>query len=218
MTWQLGQKLPPVLLLQGNHTAGLAEQLRLEAFSVLDRIWLGHLDVQAAEFAHRWAFTAPTSNLKVAVIDLDGATAAGLTRMLKLLEEPPDHIRFILLSTYETWGTIRSRAQVYYVGDTWASDVLATHKNTVIAVLNAARSGDSTRLGTLLKNWDPSLHRMLGIWCQESLSGRWHHFDASDVPGVPRQFTETLFLELIGSARPKLVARAALEAAARTEK
>ena len=60
--------------------------------------------------ASRRPFASP---FRVTIIDYDKVTRQASDTLLKLLEEPPDHIKFILISSKEIPATVRSRCRVF---------------------------------------------------------------------------------------------------------
>jgi hypothetical protein len=77
---------------------------------------LEKLSVDEARDLVRFAGIAPFGKTKLVVARLDGASEAALNALLKLLEEPPPTIKFILLSVWPPLDTITSRCHVYRLG------------------------------------------------------------------------------------------------------
>lgn len=71
---------------------------------------------EKASQLRRFALTAPFDGSKLAVVHLDGATDSALNDALKLLEEPPEYMYFILISSEPVLPTVLSRAQIYRFG------------------------------------------------------------------------------------------------------
>lgn len=75
------------------------------------------LDAAAARTVVQFAGSAmPARPFKVAILDLTGASEQAQNVLLKVLEEPPPGIRFILLSSRRPLPTIVSRCVVYRLG------------------------------------------------------------------------------------------------------
>jgi DNA polymerase III, delta subunit len=55
-------------------------------------------------------------SVEVRIIDLDSSTEAAQNTLLKVLEEPPPHCRFILIASRYPLPTIASRSRVYRMG------------------------------------------------------------------------------------------------------
>lgn len=220
---QLYVALPPVTLLLGPEHSGkktLANSLLIHhARVLLDRLWVKHLSLDAGQQIQRFCQTAPFGRLKVVVIALTGATSAALNRMLKLLEEPPDTVRFILIARKEPLATIRSRSQVVVCApQPEDAEQISRARSAALAALKSALSGDSSLLSMALKNWSAEDSSMLSRWCLEKMSGKWRTFDPLDSK-ASRKFAQRLHAALDANrmARPRLAARTALEVAARME-
>lgn len=223
---QLEKELPQVTLLLGPDKSGR----KTFAWSLLerhvphgvDRMWVSRLDIAAVSRIQGFAFTAPHGKLRMVVIELLWASSAALNRLLKLLEEPPETVKFILVARKDPLPTIRSRAEVVTFGispqDT-LSEAQMRSRSAVLAAIKAARSGDSALLRSAMRDWSALDSQMLVGWCSERLSGRWTVFEATDV-STSMQFAQKLLGALTANrhARPRLGARTALEAASRMER
>jgi replication-associated recombination protein RarA len=114
---ELERSLPPVTLLLGPKSVGkmtLANHLALHHKAAL---WT-YRNLSAA-VAREVVESAPVRRaraVEVSVIDLDGATDAAQNILLKVLEEPPGHCRFILVASRPPLPTIDSRARTYRLG------------------------------------------------------------------------------------------------------
>lgn len=129
----LERGLPPVALLAGPASVGkwtvawhLAEHHNIAR---IDRLTHNDpLTVDLVRTVIAWAQHAPfQSAFKLAVLGLDGASPAALNALLKILEEPPATMRFILTASAPTLPTVASRAQVFRFGllrDEELADVL----------------------------------------------------------------------------------------------
>jgi DNA polymerase III, delta subunit len=248
----LEKSLPPVALLAGPEHVGkktLARYLQHRHAPIsYDRMWVTSLTSPMAAELSRFAMRAPQGPLKVAVVSLSKANVLTLNAALKLLEEPPSFMRFILVASAPVLPTIESRSEIYACGllsDTEVALALEAHglsadlaarqapagfgqvrpalesgsrsRTVVLSALRAALARDPQALSIALRNWDEVAQRLLRMWCQESLSGHWRVFTARDVL-ASQEFAMRLLTGLRLGARPRLTARAALEAAARMEK
>jgi hypothetical protein len=223
---QLQLSLPSVLLLLGPEHTGKKtfawELALLHAPIGEDRLWISHLNIPAVARVHTFAYLAPVRAPKVAVIVLTMASSAALNRLLKLLEEPPETVRFVLVARKEPLDTIRSRAEVLTFGvgsDPRLSERESASKTAALNAIRAAQAQDSSLLRTALRNWGAEDSKMLAQWCEERVSGRWRHYVVTDV-SADEGFAQRLLAGLTANraARPRLAARTALEAASRTEK
>jgi hypothetical protein len=219
----LEQNLPPVTLLLGPEHSGkktLADKLLNKHAGAQDRMWVPWLSMEAGDRVQHFALVSPCGKLRVIVINLKGASSPALNRLLKLLEEPPPTVRFILVSRTEPLPTIRSRSQVVAcVPEPEDPEAAAKAKATVLSALKAALAGDRALLSAALRNWTPEDSVMLFRWCEEKYSGRWRIFQSGDSQ-ASQQFARRLLTALDANrgARPRLAARTALEAASRMEK
>lgn len=116
----LSYPLPPVTLLLGPESVGkrtLAEHAaRHHGVKPCDIIRIDKLDAPTARNVLRYAATWPQGPFKMIILRLDGASDHSLNILLKVLEEPPDSIRFILLATEPPIPTIMSRSRVCRCG------------------------------------------------------------------------------------------------------
>lgn len=69
--------------------------------------------VEKAKQLREFALTVPFGEKKLAIVHIDKAPEASLNDMLKLLEEPPSYMHFILLMTKATLPTIMSRSETF---------------------------------------------------------------------------------------------------------
>jgi DNA polymerase III, delta subunit len=117
----LEEELPSVTLFRGPTSVGkrtLATYLAdFHHVSKVDtRIEL-KLTTDTARSVREWALRAPTSSRsKVAVLRLDGAPESALNALLKVLEEPPDTVNFLLTSVGPTLPTVESRSHTFRLG------------------------------------------------------------------------------------------------------
>lgn len=70
---------------------------------------------EKARQLREFSLTAPFGEKKLALVHLDKAPEAALNDMLKLLEEPPSYMYFILISSKPTLPTVTSRSQPFYL-------------------------------------------------------------------------------------------------------
>jgi hypothetical protein len=117
----LEKNLPSVALLRGPESVGkwtLALHLaKHHGIAPVDSRFINPLTTAASRELKSFAMSAPLSGqAKLLVINLDGASPSSLNALLKILEEPPGHVRFILVSTGATLVTIESRAQIFLLG------------------------------------------------------------------------------------------------------
>lgn len=106
--------LPAVSLFVGPDSVGkttLAFQL-VRAHDA-DLMRFQHLTVETARTCSEAAMMAPPRDLRVIMLDLDGASESSLTVLLKALEEAPPTTKFILIASELPMNTIVSRCSVF---------------------------------------------------------------------------------------------------------
>lgn len=129
---QLEAQLPGAALLQGppsigkwtltHHLAAHHQVLPADRLVIPDR-----MIINTVRDMRRFASTAPFGTFKLIQARLDNATGEALNALLKLLEEPPPSLRFLLVAAEPVPDTIRSRCMVHHLGlltDAQATTVL----------------------------------------------------------------------------------------------
>lgn len=117
----LERHLPRVALLRGPDSVGktrLADHLA-EHYGAgpADVLRAPALTADLARSIKKFAATAPLGgDLKLVVACLDGASPQAFNALLKVLEEPPGSVRFILTASEPPPDTIVSRSHVYRMG------------------------------------------------------------------------------------------------------
>lgn len=117
---ELQRELPRVTLLLGPPSVGkwaLAQHLAVH-HKVL-KVDLREIEYLTAEHARdlkAFASVAPFGKMKLVLINLERASEVALNALLKLLEEPPPIIRFVLVASGKVLPTIVSRAAIYRCG------------------------------------------------------------------------------------------------------
>jgi len=210
----LKRGLPPATLLLG---PDLEQMVRLARYAKnehgvvqADLIIARHLSAADARNLVKFAGTAPFGPFKLVIAVLDGATPQAQNILLKVLEEPPETIRFILVATARPLPTIVSRCQVIVGPPTGFGDGTAIGKvfDAVIAALKAARAGDLAGLDTALDGWGDVHHSALCALLTEAAAGR--------TPLDSHGLSATQARRLLGAlgrydgAHPRLAAHAAL--------
>lgn len=145
--------LPRVSLFQGPRSVGkwtTAEMLRRRlSVSDSDVLRIKKLLVGDAVTLSRFASLRPTEgSLRLAIVNMDGASAPAVNHLLKALEDSPESSYFILVSSGYVLDTIRSRAAVFPFHALSTNDVatiLETKKkfSPIQARIWAERSGGS---------------------------------------------------------------------------
>lgn len=117
----LERELPPATLLHGPSSIGkwtLARHLAAHHHvAPVDRWEVEHgMTVGTARLVLHFAARAPHGPFKLIIARLDEASRPALNALLKTLEEPPPHVRFILISANPALPTVASRCTVFELG------------------------------------------------------------------------------------------------------
>lgn len=117
---ELSLRLPPVSVINGPQSVGkrlIAAYAAIKnSISRVDFIEIKRLTVQDAKRIKDFVMTAPHSNYKFILIDLDQASRPAMDDLLKTLEEPPEFARFSLITSSRVLPTLATRAHKYSVG------------------------------------------------------------------------------------------------------
>lgn len=179
-------ELPSAVLLlgPGGWEAGL-ELYERHRTSFSGRVNL--LDAANARYVCQQAYIRPVGKtFRIYLINLDGASDQAQNILLKVLEEPPATVRFILTSALAPLDTIVSRCQVLTPAPPEAvPDTARTAEQSLVAAaVRGARDGQPQVLETALRRWDPAHTAVLRAWAAERAADRWVQFDKDFVPGV----------------------------------
>lgn len=117
----LEDNLPQVVSFMGPKSIGKRTlAIYLKQFHGFDGVDFGEFyspfTVEKARHLHEWSQYAPFGDRKLAIVHLDRASENSLNDVLKLLEEPPSYMHFILIHSEPTLSTVLSRAHVYRMG------------------------------------------------------------------------------------------------------
>lgn len=145
--------LPKVSLFEGPYSVGkwtTAEVLRrTNKISDADVLRVNKLRVGEAVSISRFSSMAPTSSdQRLVIVSLDGATVPALNHLLKTLEDAPDTSRFVMVASRPVLETVRSRATVFpfhALSTESVAEILETKKkfSPTQARIWAERSGGS---------------------------------------------------------------------------
>lgn len=146
----LEHDLPPVVLLSGPRSIGkttlalhLAGHHRVLPSDL--RQIDGALTIEDVRELTRWSRRAGIGTFKLAVACLDSASLPALHALLKILEEPPSSVRFLLTAAEVPIPTITSRCRVYPMGrltETELTEVLCRQGLPYPRAAAAASRGD----------------------------------------------------------------------------
>ena len=105
----------PVTLLIGPEGIGKAMAAKAvveQAVAPYDARWLPSCGVGDVRDLGRFVSVASATGRKMVGLDLDGATESSQHALLKMLEEPPRGVRFVLTSSGSLLPTVRSRSEI----------------------------------------------------------------------------------------------------------
>lgn len=207
----LERELPPVMLLLGPDVAGMESAVRTAVYRhgviAADLIVTRKLTATAARSLAAYADTRPWGPFKAVIAWTDEMSEQAQNILLKVLEEPPSAIRFILLASRRPLPTIVSRCQVVTVpGAGQRPEPDGKVAAQVSAALKAAAAADLTALDAALAGWGAEHQAVLEARLTETaLSG----------PDADERWRARRLLGVLGrfaGAHPRLAAHAALAA------
>ena len=173
----LERELPPATLLLGPDLdlmlRAAYHAVRRHGVVQADRVIIRRLSAADARNLVRFARTAPFGPFKAVTIVTDEASEQAQNILLKVLEEPPETIRFILIATRRPLPAVVSRCQVITVPvarPEWESASEVTSQ--VKAALTAALAGDLDALDKALAGWGDTHHAVLSLALAEAAAGR----------------------------------------------
>lgn len=175
--------LPSVSLLVGPGSLHLGRTLCAEH----DGVVVEKLTAETARMVRDSVHVMVPGGL-VYLILLKGATEQAQNILLKVLEEPPAHVRFILAGYEAPLPTIVTRCQVFAFGGLAESSQdgpeTARVRGTVGTVVRSAQAGNWAAVDGAARNWSSEHTRQLEAWASEVASGRWDRFGEDFAPGV----------------------------------
>ena len=211
-------ELPPATLLLGAG-AWEAGQALFERHRSSFSTKVEKLDAASARHVCEQAYIRPFGrSLRAFLICLDGASAAAQNILLKVLEEPPDTVRFILAAALPPLETIVSRCQVLVEGDSGpaAPDPGEDQARQVVATaLRAARDHHLAVVDTVMRNWEPGHTALLRAWAAERAADRWAEFSVVFVDGTTIRQALTILAVLRAYEGARSAAAVALDKAFR---
>jgi replication-associated recombination protein RarA len=136
---ELERDLPPVTLLIGPESVGKATIARYLAACHAPPSGCAYYEKLSAATAREIVENAPVlrAGLTVRVISLDTSTEAAQNILLKVLEEPPAHCRFILVASRVPLLTILSRSRTYRMG------MLSSEQVAEVLMLNGVSKAEA---------------------------------------------------------------------------
>jgi hypothetical protein len=179
-------ELPPAILLLGPGGWEAGERLYEQHKSSFSAR-VAKLDASLARHVREQAYIRPFGKaFRVYLINLDGASDQAQNILLKVLEEPPSAVRFILVATLPPLETILSRCQVLTLAPAERSQAAdrGPERSVVRIAVRAARDGQLGLLGTAMAHWDDGHTAVLRAWAAERAADRWIDFDEEFAPGA----------------------------------
>lgn len=169
----LEAELPPVTLLRGPDSIGkwalaehLAEHHRVEP---VDRLAVASgLNSDAVHRISTWAARRAHGLFKLVLVNVTDATHRSVYLMLKLLEEPPPEVRFLLVATGAVNPVLASRCEVFDLHTLTAAQlrqVLVEQGMSGPAAARAAREGRGQVAPALARTSDAAHCTVVDIMC-----------------------------------------------------
>jgi hypothetical protein len=146
------------------------------------------LDAESARHVRAQAYIRPFGKaVKVILIGLDGASAAAQDILLKVLEEPPGYVRFILAASLPPPDTVVSRCRVLVQGqapEPGTDPETDAARQVVATAVRAARDGHAELLATVTAKWGDAHTAQLRAWAAERAADRRLQFPEDFITGV----------------------------------
>jgi hypothetical protein len=159
------------------------------------------------------------NQLRIYAVATDAASDAAQNILLKVIEEPPPYVRFILAGTLPPLETIMSRCPVITldvpVPGPADDPELSRVRATVASAVRAARDGQMGLMELVLEDWDPVHVRQLALWASEAAAGQFEEFTADFMPGVTDRQALTILAALTAYPYARTAAAVALARAFR---
>lgn len=117
---RLSESFPAVSLIQGPSSVGkrliAAKAAMANSVDRIDFLPVSRLTVDESARIKNFMKTYPSGPLKVASIDIDGATCSAMDKLLVLLENPAPYSRYVLTSSAPVPRTLQTRSEKFFVG------------------------------------------------------------------------------------------------------
>jgi hypothetical protein len=211
-------QLPPAVLLLGpgawETALGLYEAHRSSFSTKVEK-----LDAALARHVRDQAYIRPFGrDLKVILVNLDGASAAAQDTLLKVLEEPPPQVRFILAASLPPAETVVSRCRVLVQGaapEPGSDPETDAVRQVMATAVRAARDSHAELLATAAEKWGDAHTAQLRAWAAERAADRWLQFDENFITGVTVQQALAILAALSAYAGARTAHLVALDKAFR---
>ena len=156
----------PVTLLIGPEGIGKAMAAKAvveQAVAPYDARWLPSCGVGDVRDLGRFVSVASATGRKMVGLDLDGATESSQHALLKMLEEPPRGVRFVLTSSGSLLPTVRSRSEIVVcppLSFDQVVQVLVKHHGWTVLAARPAAALSGGRVSVALEWGDVTATRM----------------------------------------------------------
>lgn len=154
----LERELPRATLLHGPRSIGkwtLAQHLaNHHRVMPVDRWEIQHgLSIETVRLITSYAARAPRGQFKLIIARIDEASRPALNALLKTLEEPPPHVRFLLINADRTLPTVASRCTVFELGILTPEQIEAIYRSQQMPAAKAHRAAVYAR-GSIQRGYD----------------------------------------------------------------
>jgi hypothetical protein len=190
---ELAGSLPPATLVRGAAAWPLVCQAAGDS-------WLlaGELSAATAREARERALLLPSAGgLRVICLRMDEASEQVQNMLLKILEEPPDSTRFILVTVGGLLPTVASRCRVLVLdGAADPEEFEPADLAAVSGAVKAAIAGRTAELTRAVRGFSPACVAVLRVFAVEAASLNWSRFGPDYAPGVTQGQAVRLLGEL----------------------
>lgn len=216
--------LPYVSLIRGNLSDSLKLELVnkvIETYKILpeDILKIEYLNTDSVKDIQSFCARVPFGKLKLVSIDMKDVSERNQNSILKILETPPECVKFILFTEINLLETVESRSLIFDMQCSTSSFSLED-KNLVLEALNACKHKDSDKLDSVLKSWTEGAHKLLLKWALEARSGKFEIFSFEETLGLglSENLPDSLIvaLSVLDNARPKIVVKSILSSIVET--
>jgi hypothetical protein len=163
----LSYQLPPVAVITGPSSVGkrlIAVQAAItHDVHRLDFLEIKKLSTLSAELIQDFVETKPYGNFKCCLIDLDAASIQSTHKLLKVLEEPPNYAKFVLVSSKRLPKPILTRSQRYTVGLLRPTDLQKILLSKGISEVDSKKLSHLGRVDIALESYKKSVSVSIAI-------------------------------------------------------
>lgn len=203
----LERTLPSATLLYGPPSIGkwtLANHIA-DHYKVhnLDRWRVEHgLAVGTVRLITHFASRAPQGTFKLIIARLDEASRPAMNALLKTLEEPPPHVKFIFTCSGKPLSTVSSRCTTFELGLLTVAELEAIYEQAGVPRTKRRRAAEYAR-GSVLRGFDAdnadahrtqvvTLIKALATGDRDQFAACFTHWDSRSSELLTTFFTEAL--------------------------